>query len=159
MTFALIGFVRMFTHLPTTALCDKLGRKPFLVGGAAVTSISTIFLGTAQSLPVFLAGRFVQGLGTSAQFSAAQLYLTDISTEANRAQMMAPLMMSLSAGGMIGPWLGGVLVDTFGIRTPFFVVGTVIAGVSVLNLRLSETVTSPKHYQPFGQTIINSIRQ
>jgi len=159
MTFAVIGFARMFTHLPTTALCDKLGRKPFLVGGAAVTAISTIFLGTAQNLPMFLAGRFVQGLGTSAQFSAAQLYLTDISTEANRAQMMAPLMMSLSAGGMIGPWLGGVLADNFGIRTPFFVVGTVIAGISVLSLRMPETVTSSKHYKPFGKTMIDSIRQ
>jgi MFS family permease len=50
----------------------------------------------------------------------------------------------MQAGMMVGPAIGGLLADSFGIRAPFFVVGLSIAAVAVNNhLRLNETKPAP----------------
>jgi len=160
MTLSIVGLARMFTNLPLTSLCDKYGRRPFLILGALLSGASTCFLGCANNLPMLLIGRLGQGMGGSAQFSAATLYVTDISTPWNRARTLAPLMVSWSAGGMIGPWLGGVLADSFGVRTPFFVVGGIITGISMWNWwMLPETLRGPRDDTPLATSLIDSIKQ
>lgn len=47
------------------------------------------------------------GIGGSCQISGAQLYLSDISTIANRARTMVPNMIAFNTGTLLGPALGG----------------------------------------------------
>jgi len=159
MTLSIVGFARMFTNIPLVAMCDKYGRRPFLVYGPLFSAMSTLFLGGAQNVGMLLLGRTVQGISGSAQMSGAMLYLADISTRENRARTLAPPMIAWSAGGMLGPAVGGWLVDSYGLRVPFFVVGSMISGVSALNWYLiPETLNRPSD-KPLKETIKEGVYQ
>jgi MFS family permease len=46
--------------------------------------------------------------------TGAQLYLSDISTPANRARTLAPSSAAFAAGASVGPAIGGALAQSFG---------------------------------------------
>lgn len=74
--------------------------------------------------------------------AGAQAYLSDISTTANRARTMAPLMIGFSAGATLGPFVGGFLADYYdSVRVPFVFVAGAISLVAANNMwMLPETL-------------------
>merc|ERR1719295_411114 len=76
-----------------------------------------------------LTSQYISGTGGSMQMAGAQAYLSDISTVRNRARTMAPMAIGMSAGMVLGPFVGGVLCDYFAsVRVPFyFVAGSILA--------------------------------
>ena len=52
---------------------------------------------------------------------------------------MSPMMMAWSTGVLIGPALGGVVAEQYGLRAPFTLVGLAAASVALNNMRLPET--------------------
>mmetsp|Transcript_23240 Transcript_23240/g.72585 ORF Transcript_23240/g.72585 Transcript_23240/m.72585 type:complete len:528 (+) Transcript_23240:14-1597(+) len=139
---SIMGITRLFFNVPAAMAAERFGRRPLLVGGPVLTAVGMGLTGTAHSMGELLSYRFITAAGGSFQMSGAQLYLTDISTPANRARTMAPLMASFSAGTAVGPAVGGYLAENFGLATPFYLVGGVIGAVSALNyFTLPETHT------------------
>ena len=95
---------------------------------------------TVSTLSELVAFRFLNGVGGSLQMAGAQMYLSDISTPANRARTMAPIGMAFAAGATVGPGIGGLMAEHFGFRTPFFLVAGAMGLVSLANyMYLPET--------------------
>lgn len=68
------------------------------------------------------------------------LAVADVSTNLSRASTYSPLMSSFAAGMALGPAVGGILHDSFGIRDTFFLVSTSYAMAALWNqLSVSET--------------------
>ena len=68
------------------------------------------------------------------------LAVADVSTKLSRASTYSPLMSSFAAGMALGPAVGGILHDSFGIRDTFFLVSTSYAMAALWNqLSVSET--------------------
>jgi len=65
------------------------------------------------------AGNACIGVGMASAMAGASLYLSDIATPRNRAQTTAPLLQSALMGFAIGPALGGVMAQHFGLHLPF----------------------------------------
>ena len=99
------------------SLSDRLGRRPVLLLSLGGAAINYLFLAFAPSLGTLLLGRAIAGL-SSANVSVATAYLTDISTQAQRARRFGLLNAMFGAGFIIGPVLGGALGD-YGLRLPF----------------------------------------
>lgn len=99
------------------SLSDRLGRRPVLLLSLGGAAINYLFLAFAPSLGLLLLGRAIAGL-SSANVSVATAYLTDISTQAQRARRFGLLNAMFGAGFIIGPVLGGALGD-YGLRLPF----------------------------------------
>ena len=99
------------------SLSDRLGRRPVLLLSLGGAAINYLFLAFAPSLWMLLLGRAIAGL-SSANVSVATAYLTDISTQAQRARRFGLLNAMFGAGFIIGPVLGGALGD-YGLRLPF----------------------------------------
>ena len=112
---SVFGAARLLSNFPLAVATERYGRRPFLVLGPLVTSLSMGTMGLVSSLPALLACRAVSGAGGSAQIAGAQLYLSDISTPANRARTLAPMSAAFSAGASLGPFIGGVLAHNFGV--------------------------------------------
>ncbi|KQV44271.1 MFS transporter [Rhizobium sp. Root268] len=111
------------------ALSDRLGRRPVLLislGGAAV---NYLLLALAPNLAVLFLGRAIAGL-TSANISVAMAYITDISTEDQRARRFGLFNAMFGIGFIIGPVLGGVLGHHW-VRLPF-VAAAVLNGGNLL---------------------------
>ena len=99
------------------SLSDRLGRRPVLLLSLGGAAINYLFLAFAPSLGMLPLGRAIAGL-SSANVSVATAYLTDISTQAQRARRFGLLNAMFGAGFIIGPVLGGALGD-YGLRLPF----------------------------------------
>jgi len=135
--FGLVGSVfggaRLLSNLPLAVAAEHVGRRTFLTWGPALTAVSMVGTGLSGSLGVLLGWRVLTGLGGSAQMTGAQLYLADISKPSNRARTLAPTSAAFSAGASVGPAIGGILAQNFGVVPCFFYVGGAIGVVAAMN--------------------------
>lgn len=130
-TVAAFGLARLLLNMPLGALSDRWGRRFLLVGGPLVVSVSMVGCGLAGGIVSLTAWRFVAGAGSAMYMTGALVYLADVSTLANRARLIGFNQGALLFGQSIGPGLGGLIAEQFGIRAPFFFIAgsTLIAGV------------------------------
>jgi MFS family permease len=149
-SYAVVGFVmssfgltRVFVEIPGGILTDRFGRRPLLLAGLALSMSSHLIAGFAQSYFELIIARMIVGAGSALAMIAGVIYVSEISSPAQRQQDIARYQSMFSMGGIIGPTLGGVLSDIFGIRFIFFTaVGiTCIGLIIVLRMQFSETPT------------------
>ncbi len=98
---------------------DRLGRKPFLLSGLAVLTLSSVGLMYADSPLLLIIMRFIQGLGATAHLPIAQAYLGDITPEGSEGKWMGYFNAVLFAGVGAGPLLGGLIADMYSIVATF----------------------------------------
>lgn len=97
-------------------------------------------IGAASSFEQLYVCRFLTGAGVAALTTASQLMVTDVSTPLNRATTMSPIVSAFAAGTALGPAIGGGMVDSLGLQSTFFLVGSSYLGVGMLNrFTLEET--------------------
>jgi MFS family permease/Ca2+-binding EF-hand superfamily protein len=128
-----LGLSRALGNIPFAILADSVGRKPLLVGGTCLVSISFASLYFASSMEHLLISRLITGAGVSAFTCGSTLLLADISTPLNRARTMAPILAAFSAGTAVGPAIGGILVDYMGIQNCFALTGAIFTGLALFN--------------------------
>ena len=140
LTLSAFGLARLLLNVPLGLLSDRRGRRLLLVGGPLVTAIGMIGSGTATDLIQLLVWRFIAGAGSAMYMTGAVIYLIDISTRENRARFIGTNQGALLLGVSIGPGIGGLIAELFGLRAPFYVVGglALVAGVYAY-FRLPET--------------------
>jgi DHA1 family multidrug resistance protein-like MFS transporter len=98
---------------------DRLGRKPFLLAGLGVLTLSSVGLMYANSPLLLIVMRFIQGLGATAHLPIAQAYLGDITPQGGEGKWMGYFNAVLFAGVGAGPLLGGVIADAYTLSTTF----------------------------------------
>lgn len=99
-------------------LSDKYGRRPVLLFSLFGFGIDYLFLALAPSYGWLFAGRIIAGI-TGASFTTGAAYISDISTQENRAKNFGMIGAAFGLGFIIGPVLGGVL-GKIGPRIPFY---------------------------------------
>ena len=139
-TVAAFGLARLLLNVPLGSLADRRGRRLLLVGGPLVFAVSMAGAGLAGDIVTLVVWRFLTGAGSAMYMTGALVYLTDISTPANRGRLIGTNQGALLFGQAIGPGLGGLIADQFGIRAPFFVIAGAGIVASIYGLmRLEET--------------------
>ncbi|MDH4145740.1 MAG: MFS transporter [Acidimicrobiia bacterium] len=140
MTLSAFGLARLVLNIPLGLLADRRGRRALLIGGPLATTVGMVGSALAPNIAVLLLWRFVAGAGSAGYMTGAQIYLTDISTPATRARYLATNQAALLTGVSIGPGVGGLLADLWGLRAPFLVVGATAVLATVYSyVRLPET--------------------
>ncbi len=141
LTITAFGLARLLLNVPAGLWADRAGRRVLLIGGPLVTAVGMIGSGLAPSIWVLLLWRLVAGAGSALYMTGAQIYLIDIAGDAQRARYIATNQGALLVGVSVGPAVGGLLADAYGLRAPFLVVG---AGALITALygflRLPETL-------------------
>jgi MFS family permease len=95
-------------QLPAGRLCDRYGRRPFLIGSRLVIGVLSLLLFfDAGPLWLLIAIRIVSGAASGAFVPALRAALTDLSDEGNRAQRFAQLQAFEMVGLLVGPLIGG----------------------------------------------------
>lgn len=131
-------------------LSDIYGRKIWISGGLLVFTVSEWMFGAANSVPLLLLSRFLEGLGSALMTPAVMAYVSDVTSTEERAKGMSYLNASISAGFMIGPGIGGFIAE-YGIRIPFYSAAVIGALAMVVSLFLLPESLSPELREKAGK--------
>ena len=115
------------------ALADRRGRKLMLLRSALGMAIVMVLMGMAQTVWQFLALRAVLGLLGGFIPNANALIATQVPR--NRSGWALGTLSTGGVGGaLIGPLIGGLLADLYGLRPVFYITAAVLFVCFVLTL-------------------------
>ncbi|MET1060299.1 MAG: DHA2 family efflux MFS transporter permease subunit [Nocardioides sp.] len=131
--------------LITGRLGDRFGPRRIYLIGLVVFTLASLWCGLTNSVEVLILARVVQGLGAALMTPQTMAVITRIFPADRRGQAMALWGATAGVATLIGPILGGVLVDTLGWEWIFFI--NVPVGVLgfVLAWRLVPTLETHSH--------------
>ena len=114
-------------------LSNRIGRKRFYMSCVAMFTVCSLLCGIAQTLPMLIAARILQGLGGGGLATSEQAILADTFPIEKRGQAFALYGMAVVVAPAIGPTLGGWITDNFNWHWIFFI----NLPVGILSLYLS----------------------
>lgn len=145
---------KMLGNVPSAILVERHGRKPYLVHSLWLVGLGVAGLGLSSDWIQLSLCRMTIGLGVAALTTASTLTVADVSTPLSRASTFSPVMSAFAAGTALGPALGGMLCDEFGIRDTFLMVAASYGAVGVWNrLSLKETGRAAIWLEGEGNTL------
>ncbi len=121
-------------------LSDRIGRRPFIIGGLLVSGLATMITGWVGTLPLLILVSAVAGLGAGVLNPAQQASIADIVRhDRNGGPAIAAVQMSSDLGSIVGPIIAGVLVDEGSYGLAFAVTGLIGLLAVIPWLRARET--------------------
>jgi EmrB/QacA subfamily drug resistance transporter len=136
-------------------LADLFGRKPVFYVGAGIFLIGSAACGFTWSMISLIVFRTFQGLGAGAVQALASTIVGDIYAPADRARLQGWLSSIWGIAAVIGPLLGGFIVEhltwsyVFWINLPIGVVA-----IAILALFLDEGMTPRRHHIDYVGSIL-----
>jgi EmrB/QacA subfamily drug resistance transporter len=126
--FGLISWV-FSTYFLTSAistpvygkLADLYGRKNILCIGITIFLVGSCLCGLSQSMYQLIVFRALQGLGAGSIFTVTYTIVGDIFSLAERAKVQGWLNAVWGIASIIGPFIGGFLIDYFSWHWIFFI--------------------------------------
>lgn len=107
--------IYMLTSTIATVLVGKLsdmfGRKPFLLAGILIFMVGAFLTGTSDDVYQFIIYRGIQGVGAGIIQSTAFTAVGDLFPPRERGKWMGLMTAVFGFSSVIGPTLGGYLVD------------------------------------------------
>lgn len=122
--------------LPMGRLADITGRKKIFVSGVALFALATILLPFSPSIGIFIAIRFLQGIGVSCTVSTSVAILSSVVPKEKRGKAMGIIVACVYLGLSAGPTLAGLMIAWLGWQWIFF--ATVPLALAALILTLTQ---------------------
>jgi MFS family permease len=124
------------------ALVDRIGRKGMLVFGLVASALSSLWMGLAQSFPIFIAAAVVAGTMAETGGPARPAMVADLLPPEKRAQGFGLLRVAANLALTAGPIIGGLLATQSYL---FLFIGDAVsslvtAGIALVALRESRPV-------------------
>lgn len=146
LTLTIFFFVFAISIVIFGPLSDKFGRKPILIIGTLIYTISSLICALAFNIYVLIVGRFFEALGAGAIITVSTALIKDCF----RGRLMSRILAITQALGVIAPMaaplFGGFLLNFTNWRGSFFV----LTFLGVINLwlayLLTETLPKEKRY-------------
>lgn len=134
-------------------LSDRIGRRPVMLVSILMTMLAYVFFAFTHDLTFLFFSRIFAGIG-SANISAAQAYIADITEPQDRAKNMGLLGAAFGLGFIFGPPVGGYLKSLSGPGSVDFV-GYFAAGLCAFNWILAyqflpESIKQMQKDKPFS---------
>jgi EmrB/QacA subfamily drug resistance transporter len=100
---------------------DLWGSRRVYLGGLLTFVLGSALCGAAPSAVALAVCRGLQGLGAAMLLASGQALLAEVFPEGQRGRALASMHMAVALGFLLGPSVGGVLVETLGWRWVFAV--------------------------------------
>ena len=113
-------------------LGDALGKRRLFLAGIVIFMVGTAIAGAAPGLAWLMVGRAIQGFGTAGFVPLSMAIITQLFAANQRGKIMGTWNSGFPLTGIIGPFVGGALIEYFGWRAifwPVLVVGLVAFAV------------------------------
>jgi len=135
-------------------LADLYGRKPLFLFGSIIFLIGSIASGCSQTMVQLIIFRAIQGLGAGAVQPIVLTIIGDIFALKERARVQGLFSGVWGLSSIVGPALGGLIVDHSSWRWVFFInVPFGVLSAIMLTLALKEQVERKKHQLDYIGTL------
>lgn len=117
-------------------LTERLGAKAVFAGGLAIFGVASLVCAVAPNVYIMIVARFVQGIAGGGVIPAGSSIVGDVYGE-GRARAIGFFASLIPFASVLGPTVGGVIVDTIGWRWTFGInaplsIAACIAGFALL---------------------------
>ncbi|MBU3114145.1 MFS transporter [Clostridium lacusfryxellense] len=92
-------------------LGDMLGKTKVFKFGIAIFTIGSLFCGITSSLSILVIARVIQAIGAAATMANSQGIITGVFPAKERGRALGITGTFVALGAMVGPGLGGFIVD------------------------------------------------
>lgn len=131
--------------LITGRLGDRFGPKKLYLSGLVVFTLASLWCGLSGDVQTLIAARVVQGFGAAMMTPQTMAVITRIFAPDRRGAAMGIWGATAGVATLVGPILGGVLVDGLGWEWIFFInVPVGIAGF-ILAMRFVPSLSTHPH--------------
>jgi MFS transporter, DHA2 family, multidrug resistance protein len=143
------GFLVAGLLITMGTLGDRIGRRKLLLGGAVGFALASLLAAFSTSAEMLIASRAVMGIaGATIAPSTLSLIFTMFLDPKQRTTAIGVWIAAYSAGGAIGPMLGGVLLEFFWWGSVFLIGVPVMALLLILGPR-----TLPEYRDPDARSL------
>ena len=120
-------------------LGDMYGRKPVFLAAILIFLAGSMLAGLSQSMGQLIGFRALQGIGAGGLMVGAQAIIADIVPPRERGRYMGLIGSVFAVASIVGPLIGGFLVDNLSWRWVFYVnlpIGALAVIIVVTRLHL-----------------------
>ncbi|KAK2052081.1 MFS general substrate transporter [Colletotrichum caudatum] len=101
-------------------MADIWGRRWPMLSSVIIFAAGSAICGAANTAATLIAGRTIQGLGAAGINTLVEIILCDLLPLRERGQFMGFLFLFIVIGSVLGPLLGGIIVDNASWRWIFY---------------------------------------
>ncbi|MGA1552558.1 MAG: MFS transporter [Burkholderiaceae bacterium] len=143
LAMGIYGLTQAFFQIPFGVASDRFGRKPVIVFGLLVFAAGSFLAAWADSLPLLILGRALQGAG--AVSAAVSAFLADLTREEVRARAMAMVGISIGLSFVVSLVVAPPLYGAYGLEGLFLLTGAlaVLAALGVVRMGAHPPVPKP----------------
>jgi predicted MFS family arabinose efflux permease len=150
MVLGATGFAALAVSLPAGALSDRLSARRLTLWAGWLMAIALVTQALAGSFPLLLASRLGFGVGYAIVSTAGLSWLAEA---APGGPGLGGTVASAGVGGVIGPALSGILVQSYGLASPFLAAAASIAVLTVCLGLLRMRAAEPASPAPMGTSL------
>jgi MFS family permease len=149
------GIVMTLAQIPSGYLADRWGRRPIMWFCWITGVLATTVMALAPSLAIYVVGLLLYGL-TSAVMAPLNTYVQDVRGKWSVGRAVSFVSAAYNIGGILGPFLGGLLADRFSLRLVYGV-AAVVFFISTVIVFLIRKQTQPQavDVRPEGHLLKN----
>ena len=117
---AAFGVGRLLVNIPAGLLADRFGPRRLLLGALVGLVVVTVLTAFAPTLPVLLVARFLAGVLGGSVVTIGLAIVTARAPADARGTVLATAQAVQLAGSAMGPVVGGLVLDRWGLHAVFF---------------------------------------
>lgn len=126
-------------------IADNYGRKPMLLRAMMGGTVVMLLMGLVTAPWQLVVLKTIQGCLTGT-VAAATIMVASISPQEEVGYGLGLLQMAIFLGASLGPLIGGVIADFFGLRVNFFATSALLLAAGIVVARFAhDNFTPPAH--------------
>ncbi len=129
-------------------LADRRGRKPTVLLGALVLSVSGLLYLPSLGIAGLIVARLALGAGEGALYTAGASWIVDISPTARRGRVLGLYGLAVWGGLSVGPLAGELLLDAGGYRAVWIFAAAMPLLGALIASRVEDPFVPLAHAEP-----------
>jgi EmrB/QacA subfamily drug resistance transporter len=128
-------------------ISDLWGREKMFALGFLVFAVSSLLCGFSQTVLQLIVARFVQGVGGAMLQSSSRALASESVTEDLAGRAQGYMTTAHHTGFILGPSIGGLMIDYFSWRWSFFLLAPIgFGGMLLALMNMKRRQVAPQRY-------------
>ena len=150
--------IRLLTGIPIGNISDRKGRKPLVISWRITATITYFIYSISSNANHLILGKGLWGISSSLSQVSVRSYIADITHRSKLPIAMGIYTFSLGMGVILGPLVGGRLIESIGFENTYLIAGIIgIISVILTVVGIKETNLKNKNIVK-RDSIVNDVK-